>query len=79
VSLEPGLFVFAGTFLLFGLLASQKAFDKAPVWLIGFGISFVMMALMVLSIPEDRQVITDIIYDRLKQQMSGGSPAQSDR
>jgi len=45
-----GLFVFAGMLLLIGLLASQKAFDQAPAWLIGSAIAVLMVALMALSL-----------------------------
>jgi len=45
-----GLFVFAGVFLMVALVGSQKALDRAPSWLIGLGISLVMLALMVLSL-----------------------------
>lgn len=45
-----GLFVFAGTLLVFGLLASQKVFDRAPAWLIGLGIFLVMLTLVVLCL-----------------------------
>jgi hypothetical protein len=45
-----GLFVFSGVLLTVALVGSQKAFDRAPSWLIGSGISLVMLALMVLSL-----------------------------
>src|SRR5881628_3642654 len=41
-----GLFVFAGMLLMVVLLGSQKA----PSWLVGFGIAIVMVALMVLAL-----------------------------
>jgi hypothetical protein len=41
-----GLFVFAGMLLLVVLLGNQKA----PSWLVGFGIAIVMVALMVLAL-----------------------------
>lgn len=45
-----GLFVFSGVLLMVALVGSQKALNWAPSWLIGLGISFVMVALMVLSL-----------------------------
>jgi len=36
-----GLFVFSGVLLTVALVGSQKAFDRAPSWLIGSGISLV--------------------------------------
>jgi hypothetical protein len=45
-----GLFVFVGVLLMAALVGSQKALNWAPSWLIGLGISLVMLTLMVLSL-----------------------------
>jgi len=45
-----GLFVFSGVLLMVALVGSQKALDRAPSWLIGLGISVVMVVLMVVSL-----------------------------
>src|SRR5262249_61665375 len=45
-----GLFVFSGVLLMVALVGSQKALDQAPSWLIGLGISLVMVVLMGVSL-----------------------------